>query len=333
MTAFRRARSVTLYLLGWLSATACLPALLALAALVDLVARRRGLAVRLLLVAWVYLTAEVVGLACAAAVWPLALGDRERWLGVNYRIQALWGACLFAVVRWCLRLEVVVEGDAALDEPGPVLVFMRHASLIDTLLPVALVSRPRGRRLRYVLKRELLDDPCLDVVGNRLPNFFVDRRSPDPAAEVAGVRRLAEDLGPGDGVVIYPEGTIFSERRRRQALARLAERGSALEPRARRLRHVLPPRTSGPLALIEAAPEADVVVCAHRGLERFARFGTALRSAPDGARVDVRFWRIPAASIPREPEDGARWLYDVWERVDAFVSTRAQATPVAEPLA
>jgi hypothetical protein len=55
---------------------------------------------------------------------------------------------------------------------------LRHASIGDTLLASALVGRPHGIFwLRYVLKRELLWDPCLDVVGNRLPHVFVDRAS------------------------------------------------------------------------------------------------------------------------------------------------------------
>ena len=40
------------------------------------------------------------------------------------------------------------------------------------------VSRRYHLRLRYVLKRELLWDPCLDIVGQRVPNIFVDRDAP-----------------------------------------------------------------------------------------------------------------------------------------------------------
>lgn len=54
--------------------------------------------------------------------------------------------------------QLEVEGVNAL-QPGPLVVLMRHASLADTLLP-AVVIASHGIRLRYVLKRELLWDPC-----------------------------------------------------------------------------------------------------------------------------------------------------------------------------
>ena len=43
---------------------------------------------------------------------------------------------------------------------------------------------PHQVRLRYVLKRELLLDPCLDIVGNRLPNCFVARSGADAQADI-----------------------------------------------------------------------------------------------------------------------------------------------------
>ena len=51
-------------------------------------------------------------------------------------------------------------------------------------------------RPRYVLKDDLLIDPCLDIVGNRLPNHFLDRFPHDGAVELglleamAGARRV-----------------------------------------------------------------------------------------------------------------------------------------------
>ena len=60
-------------------------------------------------------------------------------------------------------------------EPGPVIVMIRHASILDNLLPSVFVAWPHKVRLRYLLKRELLSDPGLDIGGKRLPNYFVRR--------------------------------------------------------------------------------------------------------------------------------------------------------------
>ena len=74
------------------------------------------------------------------------------------------------------------------------LLFPRHVSVADTLLPAVFVSSRNGILLRHVLKRELLWDPCLDIVGNRLPNCFVRRDSRDSAREIRAVAALAHDV-------------------------------------------------------------------------------------------------------------------------------------------
>ena len=48
-----------------------------------------------------------------------------------------------------------------------------------------IVAREARIRLRYVLKHELRWDPCLDIVGWRLPNAFVRRGAQDTAGDVA----------------------------------------------------------------------------------------------------------------------------------------------------
>ena len=167
-------------------------------------------------------------------------------------------------MRFLFRVSLDVEGDEA-TAPGPMVLMMRHASLADTLLPTVLVLRRHKIRLRYVLKRELLWDPALDLAGNVLPNYFVDRRSTDAAAEVERVRSLGVGLGESDGVLIYPEGTRFTEEKRERVIEILRHRFPHLVERAEALRGVLAPRQAGVLALLEAG--TDVVVCAHVGLD------------------------------------------------------------------
>jgi 1-acyl-sn-glycerol-3-phosphate acyltransferase len=270
----------------------------------------------------VYLSCELIGMAASAVLWAWrgTWGlDQGRWQDLHFRLQAWWGSTLFRALVRIFGLRIEVEGLEEL-ACGPYLLLLRHASSGDTLLASALVSRPHGIRLRYVLKRELLWDPCLDIVGNRLPNAFVDRSSDDPSVEIARVRGLARDLGPHDGVLIYPEGTRFSEGRRRRVLERLGERGDAkLLEYARSLSRVLPPRPGGTIALLEAAPDADVVIGAHTGFE-----GTAsLKSLWNGSLlhkvIRVEFRRVSRSQIPEGRDAQGAWLLDEWRRVNTWV--------------
>jgi 1-acyl-sn-glycerol-3-phosphate acyltransferase len=305
---------------------ALLPLLLAGGFAHDLLRGNQLALVRLVAFAPLYLLAECVGLVVSLALWlgagPWRRGDPVRYRNANFRLQCVWARALLAAARRLYRLRLVVEGEEAIGR-GPLLVMPRHASLADVLLPAVLVSDRRGLRLRWVMKRELLVDPCLDVVGNRLPNAFVDRSSLRSDAEIRAVAALAADLGPDDGVLIYPEGTRATPERRERALARIAA-GSMPERLAqlRRLRRLLPPRTGGPLALLAAAPGADVLILGHAGLEGSARVRDLLSGALVGRTLRVRFWRHPAASVPRERGAALGWLDARWLELDAWVDAR-----------
>jgi hypothetical protein len=182
------------------------------------------------------------------------------------------------------------------------------------------------------MKRELLWDPCLDIVGNRLPNYFVRRGSRDSAREIAAVRRLADELSPGEGVFIYPEGTRFTRERQRRALDRIRRHGDAdLVNRAEQLRHVLPPRLGGTMALLDAETGADVVFCVHFGFDGIRAFQDLLGGKLIDRTIEVEFWRVPSASIPEDRDARIGWLYDHWSRVDEWVGLRAGAAETAAP--
>ncbi len=315
----RRAVTLPAVFLGLTIWLACLPFLVLLAGVVDLVAGGKYTVVRFVLaVAWV-LGSEVVGVLASGLFWlRRQTGWSEvAWLHAHYRFQAAWLSGMLHAAAWLFRMRIRVEG-AELAAAGPVLMLVRHASVFDTLLPAALVSRPYGLRLRYVIKRELLWDPCLDIVGQRLPNAFIRRRSLDPGYQVAAVGSLGRGLGVHDGALIFPEGTRFSARR--QAQLREASTGpAALTEAARELQHVLPPRIGGVQALLEAAPDADVVVCAHTGFERVRRVSDMWTGGLWNREIGVRFWRIPRAEVPDEPEARKAWLLAQWREVDAYV--------------
>ncbi|WP_146158609.1 lysophospholipid acyltransferase family protein [Enhygromyxa salina] len=318
----RRSLSCSFVVLACAFVWAAAPVLLPLALLVDLGIRRRFVLARTYVMVMVALICESVGVAVALTLeLALALGvDRQRVLARSFQIQCLWVAALArsAFAIFSVRLEV--EGAEAIGD-GPLLVFMRHASTADALLPGLLISGPRGIVLRYVLKHELLWDPCLDLVGNQLENYFV-QRGVGSEQEIEGVARLADNLGR-EGVLIYPEGTRFGLRKRARILEKLEaagdERGVA---QVRALTHVLPPRHGGPLALLERGRGVDVLFCAHTGLEGTVSFASLLRGQLIGTVIRVRFWRVPAREIPEGRDDRIVWLHGQWEQVNGFVAAQ-----------
>lgn len=302
--------------------TALLPVLLIVAGLADLARRAFGgipsVAVRLVLFGWVYLATGTLGIGVMFAQWLVpgrGASRRRRLLDGAAWVQEWWARWLFGAVRRLFRLDLEVDGLDTVS-PGPVIVMMRHASIIDTLLPNALVTSRAGIRLRYVLKRELLADPALDIGGNRLINHFVDRDG-DSRAEVTAVARLADGLSASDGVLIYPEGTRFSEAKRRRILDRAVEDADPLLHRMTALKRVLPPRPGGALTLLRSGH--DVVIAAHTGLEPLASIPEAWSGRIIGSKLRVRFWRHDAATVPAGRRERLSWLYDRWEEIDRWL--------------
>jgi 1-acyl-sn-glycerol-3-phosphate acyltransferase len=328
----RRAVAIPLYFLLFALALAILPFAVAAAAAVDAYRDSRWALTRCVLFFVFYLGCEVTGIAAATALWVARVAiDRSTYLAWNFRVQCWWARTLFAGAERFFGVRLQVKGLDQL-ETGPILLFVRHASVGDTVLPAVLVSARQGIRLRYVMKRELLWDPCLDIVGNRLPNYFVRRGSKDSAREIAAVRRLADDLSPDEGVFIYPEGTRFTRERQRRALDRIRLHGDAdLVSRAEKLRHVLPPRLGGTMALLDAETGADVVFCVHFGFDGIRRFQEFLGGGLIDRTIEVEFWRVPASSIPEDRDARIGWLYDHWSRVDEWVGRRAGAAEIAAP--
>lgn len=321
--ARRRLKSIPLVIGLMLVVTPLYPVVLIGALVADLIRRDRLVLSRLWTVGLAFLWIETAALVASAAQWIWFRGDRDKLREGMWGLQAWWGRTLFRVVRSLLSLKVVVDGTEQL-AGGPILLFMRHASIIDNLLPLNLVSYPNGFRLRYILKKELLAYPNMDVGGNRLPNYFVDRGG-DTATQLQAIRELASELDPHEGVMIWPEGTRFTQRKYETIMQRLERSKSELFAKAKHLRATLPPKLGGPLALVEAARNADVIFAAHSGLEGFATVKEMMSGSVVGRTIRVKFWRVPSAEIPRTREQFVEWLLDEWRRVDDFVVANAQA--------
>ena len=320
----RRALTVPGFMFGAVLLAVSTPLWLPLALLVSVFPRARG-TWRFGLFLTAYLWCETIGIVVSLLIWlkhrnPARDGPRwQRYLHDNYLLQCWWAHSLQRLTARIFDLTFVVENDDALNGP-PAIVLPRHASMGDTVVPIVWYSMPRNYRLRYVLKKELLLDPCLDIVGSRLPNYFIDRVSDDPQQELAGVAALMQDIGPNEGVLIYPEGTRFTPAKRLQVLARCRERGDvASAERIERWTDLLPPRLGGTLALLAQNRSRDIVFCAHTGFEGSARFNDLINGSWAHTTVRIRFWRVPFAAVPKDAPGQKQFLFDQWDHMQHAV--------------
>jgi 1-acyl-sn-glycerol-3-phosphate acyltransferase len=330
----RRAISVPAVYLGFLVVIVTAPFWILIAFCVDLANAFRTATLRTGLFLTVYLGCEAIGVAASFGFWvadvignaignaigKTAAPEAKTYYRRHLALQRWWAGTLLKFAIWLFRLKIRAEGCEVLDTP--MILMIRHASIADALLANEFVGLPHGIHLRYVMKRELLIDPCLDIVGHRLPNYFVDRDSDDPSRKLAGMVKLLSGLGEDEGVLIYPEGTRFTEQKRQRVIERFSEQGKLeMAARARALRHTLPPRLGGPLALLEANPGLDVVFCAHTGFETAGQASDLLDGSMLDREIAVRFWRVPLDDIPIDPSARSVWLYDYWQKIDDWIES------------
>jgi 1-acyl-sn-glycerol-3-phosphate acyltransferase len=332
----RRARGIALEILAFLLVTALLPALLLTAALVDLALwlsrRKPWVGIRLAAFLWWFLLGELRTLLMLLWIWarnggPFRGDSIYRQLAL-YNLRISWARWHLGGIRVLFRLRFDVE-DLDVAGPGPIVLFIRHASIVDNLLPDTLVAHSHGLGLRYVIKRELQSIPVIDIGGRWVPTNFVRRASGDSAGEVERLRLLARDMHPGEGILVYPEGTRFTEAKLARAKEKISAGQPEVAPKADRLRNLLPPRLSGPLAVLEDTQGTDVVFCAHVGFDGFATIGDIWRGELVGRTIAVRFWRVPAAEVPAEEDERIDWLYAHWQELDDWVGARRGADTAA----
>lgn len=324
----RRLVSVPALYVGGLLLVVLIPLWLPISVLVDLARRRFRMPIaRLLGFAVLWAITEIIGVSVAAIFW---ITGQSRRLSVHFALQRWWATRLMWALRVTCGVRVQVENVEAL-RPGPTVLFARHASLADSLVSAYAVTSGARLRPRYVLKRELLSEPCLDVVGNRLPNHFLDRGANDSAPELAALSTLTDGMGVDDIGVIFPEGTRANSEKRDRALEKIGVADPARAERLRALRHLLPPRPAGALAMLRGCPTADVILAWHVGFEGLDTFGGILRAVGRPLRP-VRFVvrRVPRRDVPDvESSDSTpfvEWLDDQWlqmdREVDAALSER-----------
>ena len=316
-TAGRRLRSTPALFLAAVLLLLLLPVWLPLAALFDVVRGKfRVPTARLLLFGLCWTWLESAGVIVSAWLWA----TRRAWdRPAHYRLQRWWAANLMRALRITTGIRVEATNARHLT-PGPAIMLCRHASLADSLLSAWVVTSVAQMNPRYVLKKELLLDPCLDIVGNRLPNHFLDREASDSGAELDALRTLSMNMESDEVAIIFPEGTRATPAKRERAMEKLRERDPERAARLEDLRHVLPPRPAGSAALVEGHTAADIVFAWHVGFDGLDNFGGILRHL-ERTPLPVQFHtrRVSRADVP-SGEAFTRWLDEQWGVVDQAVA-------------
>jgi 1-acyl-sn-glycerol-3-phosphate acyltransferase len=320
---WRRARGISVEVLAFALITVLSPVLLIAGLLVDVALwlrrRKPWMALRMIAMAWWFLLGELYGLLGLLWIWLMSGGrDGPRRRDRVYRLKRRWLASHLAGIRTLFRLRFEIEG-LELAGPGPVLVLIRHASIIDNALPDAIVGRAHGLGFRFIIKRELQMLPTIDIGGRWVPTLFVRRASGDTAGELERMRSLTVNMSARDGLLIYPEGTRSTPEKLARAKEIIAERQPEIAPLAARLNNLLPPRLGGTVKLLESARGADIVIFGHVGLDGFEHISDIWAGGLVGTTVRLRFWRFPAAEVPRERQALIVWLYERWQELDDWV--------------
>jgi 1-acyl-sn-glycerol-3-phosphate acyltransferase len=293
----------------------------------------RWRALRLLWLVILYATIDSLMLVVMFGYWLAAGGSRRvraaYWQGLHYDLVQGMMWVLFREAKRVLKLEIVTEGPAPDAYPGqPLLVCSRHAGPGDSFTVVHALMYWYDREPRVVLKDTLQWDPAIDVLLHRIPARFI---SPDPREGEdleSQIRELATGLDEDDAFVIFPEGGNFTAARRDRAIARLRRLGlERMARRAEKMTNVLAPRPGGFLAALDAAPDADVVLVAHTGLDHLLTVGDVWRELPMDKQILMRWWRVPRAEIPGDREGRIDWLFGWWERIDAWIEENRTVPP------
>lgn len=305
--------------------TVTVPLWVPLTLLYDAVRRKwRFPTTRLLLFAVLWAWNELAGVISLFSVWLVGQARNRR---PHYAVQAWWCRNIIVALRITVGLRVEVVG-AEHAGRGPYLVFARHASLADSIISCFVVNNTMGLNPRYVLKSDLQNVPCLDILGHRTPNCFVHRGSGNVQAELDALAQMVEGLSAGDAAVIFPEGSRANPAKKERELGRLAERHPERHSRLAGLRRLLPPKPAGAGALMAAAPHADIVTVWHEGLDGLDTFPGMLEALADrSVRAHVVVTFHPRAEVP-EGDAFAEWIDRRWVEMDDAVAMFAQAPGV-----
>ena len=324
----RRAVTIPTMLAATVVAVVGLPFLLPALTIADLVRGRWQLpTVRVYLFVSQYAINDSAEILISPWYWLLAgLGthlDSPVSIRRHERIQAWSIAVLARRAEQLLGIRIESDNQTAdVLEPAPAIVMCRHVNLLDASLP-ALLYQQRGYHVRSVIMAELLTDPGFDLLYRRLGSIFIPRDNSAHARNA--VAKLGTTLNQSTVAIIFPEGRLYRPELRTRLQTKLTQSDPDRGARVAGLRHTLPIRPGGVSALLDAAPDADIVIIAHTGLDTYPDFKTLARHVPLTTPVRVTAWRIPRSNVPPDPTERIEWLDTTWQQVDDWIET--QQTP------
>lgn len=223
---------------------------------------------------------------------------RRRRFAAEWR--AWWGDQAFAAVSAALgmRVEFRVSKEVLAAPEMPLVVVANHRKTLDILVITALVRRLGRPPVEWVMKKQLrhraafLGHSCI-MSGSA----FVGRDG-NVSDLLAVAHAAARAQESGSGIVIFPEGTRFTERKLKDSFVR-----------------VLPPRQGGFDMIRASLPTYPVlsVTIDWRGRDG----ATALASHTLAGATVV----VTCALHAPEAVSAAGWLMDEWRRKDIELRT------------
>ncbi len=322
----RRSITVPAILISFLISIGLYVPIVLLATLVDFCRKKPLPTVRLLTYGLWWLGIESGGILGSAFLWlrfaPRRQLTSQQSLTAHSNLQYWWTSNLIRGAKSLLGLRFKLDRQESLEIGGPLVVLARHGSQGDALLVAAVLAKA-GLRPRFIVKRQLLWDPCLDIVGHRIPNYFVDRDAADNRVEIENIGALAKDLAADEAVVIFPEGTRFSPRKLKRAIEMLSVTAPERVESAQRLSCVLPVRTPGFLSILNNNQDADIVLLNHVGVTDFKNLNDLWRNIPFPAPLHFNAERLSRSQLP--PISESKTLIEnidhLWEKFDQWVAT------------
>ena len=272
------------------------------------------------MITW-YLLMECIGILSAAALWIVTCGGlfrNLRWSQqIHGKVQYIWTTGVLLGVRVFLNGDINYPDCSPLRK-GPMIIVAQHRSFFDACIPSVLIGKSKGEAvLRHVLKSELILSPSLDLFGHRLPNYFVTRSSNLREKEVSSIASLASGLNQ-DACVIFPEGTFYSTHRFQRSVAEIASSDPHRVSRVQNLKHILPLRPGGILALLNSAPDADLIFIGHHGFDQFGSFRDILRNVPFSSPISITLKRIANSQLPVDDKERLKFLDEEWIEIDRW---------------
>ncbi len=134
-------------------------------------------------------------------------------------------------------------------------------------------------------------------------------------------------MKPDEATLIYPEGKRVSIPTLKKTIISLEKTAPSRVKSAKNLRSVLPIRSPGILALLENAPEADLIFVNHVGVTQFRSIKDIWRNTPLPTVLHFKITFLPRSKAPNSAsqDEMINFIDSRWEEIDDWVVTNQQA--------